>query len=59
MRTTFNREPCLLTYTEMLTVYAKSFQKEKARKLFQEYQDREDLEPHDATYGAYLNVFNR
>ena len=59
MQGKYNMEPCVFTYTEMLSAYAASFQKEKAIKIFNEYLDRKDLEPHQATYGAYLNVFSR
>ena len=59
MKGRFNMKPCLFTYTEMLAVYARSFEKDKAIKIFNEYLSRKDLEPHQPLYGAYLNVFSR
>ncbi len=60
MKGKFNMKPCIVTYTEMLCVYAKSFQKEKAIQIFQEYQERKDLPQENETiFGAFLNVFSR
>ncbi len=61
MKDKFEMQPCVVTYTEMLCCYAKSFQKEKAMQLFAEYQQRSNglAQKNETIYGAYLNVFGR
>eukprot|EP01084_Bolivina_argentea_P167463 290628_1 len=60
MKGKFNMKPCLVTYTEMLCVYSRSYQNYKAIQLFEEYRQRDDLDQQNETiHGAYLNVFSR
>ena len=49
-------------YTEMISVYAKSGQKDKGSKLFHEYLNKVQqttLPRNIYTFGAYLNLFSR
>ena len=54
--------PNHFTYAEMILVYAKAHENEKAKTLFEEYLEKvrnKDLPASDTTMGSYLNVSSR
>eukprot|EP01083_Nonionella_stella_P087689 243994_1 len=58
----YHLEPDELSYTEMISVYAKRHDKEKGEQLFNEYLDKvqkQSLKHEQPVYGAYLNMFSR
>eukprot|EP01083_Nonionella_stella_P300471 1025983_1 len=55
-------KPNEILYTEIISVYSKALQKDKAIKMFKEYQKtirNKELKYHFPTFAAYLTVFTR